>query len=47
MSVSPSLWNGTEWAETDTLMTAPIDGDPRLDEISEAEARQLRPAAFQ
>lgn len=45
-SVETSLWNGTEWVDNDAVLTHLIEGDPRLDEVDEAEARSLRPQAF-
>lgn len=45
-SVTTSLWSGTEWLDGDTLMKALVDGDPRLDEVSESTAMALRPDAF-
>ena len=45
-SIIGEAWNGTEWIETELVMDAIVRGDPLTDEITEAEARQIMPAAF-
>jgi len=44
-SVVTSLWNGTEWEVGESVMRALVGGDAMVDEITEDEARSLRPQA--
>lgn len=40
------VWTGATWEPTEMVMRGLTGGDPLMDEISEAEARDLRPRAF-
>ena len=45
-TVESETWTGTGWVQTDEPMKRLVDGDPTVDEISEADARTLVPNAF-
>ena len=45
-TLTETTWTGTEWVECDSILPSLYDGDVLLDEISEPDARALRPAAF-
>lgn len=40
------LWSQGEWVDYDRLLLYVTDGDPRVDEISEEQAREFEPSAF-
>lgn len=39
-------WNGTEWQWWPDLLRMMLNGEPSLDELTEAEARARFPVAF-
>jgi hypothetical protein len=45
-TMSTQAWNGTEWIQSDTVMDSIVRGDPLFDELPEAQARTIMPAAF-
>lgn len=40
------VWTGKAWEPTDLVMRALVGGEATVDEIDQAEARSLYPAAF-
>lgn len=46
-SLREELWNGTAWEPTEIVMRSLTAGDTDLDEITEDQAWQIAPAAFE